>query len=99
MNRTIRQSQRSTNSAYASRKRPRSTQTTSVAPSTNKNSRRQSVNAHPSLRQDDAHDTLSNDGDNADQSINRIASSVAAQILPEVRGQFIEAVTSIRTPK
>jgi len=94
MGRTIRvrQSQRNTKSAYASRKRPRSNQT-SVAPSTK---RRQSVNTRqevPSLRQDE--DTLSNDGD---QSINIIANSVAAQILPEVRDQVIEAVTSMRTP-
>jgi len=64
-----------------------------VAPSTK---RRQSANTRqevPSLRQDE--DTFSNDGD---QSINRIASSVAAQILPEVRGQLIETVTSMRTP-
>ena len=95
MGRTIRvrQSQRSTMSAHASSKRHRSNQT-SVAPSTK--SRRQSVNTRqevPSLRQDD--NTLYNDGD---QSINIIASSVAAQILPEVRGQLIEAVTSMRTP-
>ena len=94
MGRTIRQSQRSTKSAYASRKRPRSNHT-SVGPSTNKNSRRQSRQEVHRLRQDHVHDTLSNDGDNADQSINRIASTVAAQILPEVKGQ---AVTSIRTP-
>ena len=60
------------------------------------------VNAHQEVTvpclQDGAHDTIGNDGDNVDQSINRIASSVVAQILPEVRGQVIEALTSIRPP-